>query len=210
MKTQLGRRHFLRGMGTLIALPALESIGFRRFASAASQAPATPPKRMVFLGFGFGVTKESWFPDVKQTGAGYDLPKGLAPLARHKADFTVVQGCSNQYTDNATEAAPSGSPAPIGFPFPGKVCPIASPPIRSQPGNLVRTRVLPLYRLAVRTREAPVTALGYLSPGTSAVNRSRDSTRQYGCFTNCSPPTTCRWNNARPPSPKNAACWMPL
>jgi hypothetical protein len=88
-------------MGTLIALPALESIGFRRFASAASQAPATPPKRMVFLGFGFGVTKESWFPDVKQTGAGYDLPKGLAPLARHKADFTVVQGCSNQYTDNA-------------------------------------------------------------------------------------------------------------
>jgi hypothetical protein len=99
MKTQLDRRHFLRGTGALIALPALESIGFHRFASAASKAPATPPKRMVFLGFGFGVTKETWFPNVEQTGAKYDLSKGLAPLARHKADFTVVQGCANQYSN---------------------------------------------------------------------------------------------------------------
>ena len=96
---QLDRRHFLRGTGTLIALPALESFGFRRFASAA--APATPPKRMVFLGFGFGVTKETWFPNAEQPGAKYDLPQGLAPLARHKADFTVVQGCSNQFSNEA-------------------------------------------------------------------------------------------------------------
>ena len=33
MKNQINRRHFLRGSGALIALPALESIGFRRFAS---------------------------------------------------------------------------------------------------------------------------------------------------------------------------------
>jgi hypothetical protein len=101
MKTQFNRRHFIRGAGAMIALPALESIGFRRFASAASKAPATPPKRIVFFGFGFGVTKETWFPNVKQTGLNYDLPKGLAPLARHKADFTVVQGCSNRYSNEA-------------------------------------------------------------------------------------------------------------
>lgn len=95
------RRHFLRGTGALIALPVLESIGFRRFASAVDTAPAPPPKRMVFLGFGFGVTKETWFPDVEQTGADYDLSPGLAPLARHKADFTVVQGCSNQFSNEA-------------------------------------------------------------------------------------------------------------
>ena len=29
MTTQLNRRHFLRGTGALIALPGLESIGFR-------------------------------------------------------------------------------------------------------------------------------------------------------------------------------------
>ena len=58
-KSQPNRRHILRGAGTLIALPALESIGFRRFAGAANQVSASPPKRMVFLGFGFGVTKET-------------------------------------------------------------------------------------------------------------------------------------------------------
>ena len=56
---------------------------------------------MVFLGFGFGVTQETWFPNLEQTGADYDLPEGLAPLARHKADFTVVQGCSNQFSNEA-------------------------------------------------------------------------------------------------------------
>ena len=101
MHTLLNRRRFLRGTGSLIALPALESIGFRRFASATEKAPVTPSKRMVFLGFGFGVTKETWYPNVEQTGTEYELPQGLAPLARHKADFTVVQGCSNQFTNEA-------------------------------------------------------------------------------------------------------------
>ena len=95
------RRHFLRGTGALIALPALESIGFRRFASAASTAPLTPPKRSAFLGIGFGVTKETWYPNPEETGADYTLPPGLAPLARHQSDFTVVQGCANQYTNEA-------------------------------------------------------------------------------------------------------------
>ncbi len=91
------RRHFLRSSTALIALPALESIGFRRFASAA--APATPPKRLVFLGFGWGITQESWYPDIKQPGTDYTLPDGLKPLARHKADFTVVQGLWNKYSN---------------------------------------------------------------------------------------------------------------
>ena len=84
MSSPLNRRGFLRGAGALIALPALESLGFTRFASAAATTAALPPKRMVFLGFGFGVTKESWFPDLSQTGADYKLPLGLAPLARRQ------------------------------------------------------------------------------------------------------------------------------
>ena len=101
MTSRFHRRHFLRGAGSLIALPALESIGFRRFVSAATTVPSTPPKRAVFLGMGFGVTKETWYPDITDTGAGYQLPKGLTPLERHKSDFTVVQGCSNQYSNDA-------------------------------------------------------------------------------------------------------------
>ncbi len=101
MNPSLNRRRFLRGTGSLIALPTLESLGFTRFASAATTKAGLPPKRLVFLGFGFGVTKETWFPDLAQTGAGYKLTQGLAPLARHKKDFTIVQGCNNQYTNDA-------------------------------------------------------------------------------------------------------------
>lgn len=93
MLTTNSRRRFLRAAGTLLALPGLESLGFRRFARAAA---ASPPKRMVFLGFGYGVTEETWFPKPVDVGANYTLPEGLAPLARHKADFTVVQGCANK------------------------------------------------------------------------------------------------------------------
>jgi hypothetical protein len=99
MNTPLNRRHFLRSSTALIALPLLESLGFRRFASAAPMV--TPPKRMIFLAFGWGVTRETWFPDVKQTGADYELPQGLAPLARHKKDITIVQGTSNKFTNEA-------------------------------------------------------------------------------------------------------------
>jgi hypothetical protein len=93
MLNAASRRQFLRSAGTLLALPALESLGFRRFARAAA---ASPPKRMVFLGFGYGVTEETWFPQQTDGGAGYALPEGLAALARHKADFTIVQGCANK------------------------------------------------------------------------------------------------------------------
>lgn len=91
------RRHFLRAAGTLIALPALESFGFRRFAQAAT--PLAPPRRLMFLGFGWGVTETSWYPDVKHPGSDYELPPGLKPLARHQADFTVVQGLWNKYSN---------------------------------------------------------------------------------------------------------------
>ena len=101
MNIEFNRRTFLRGAGALIALPALESIGFRRFASAATKAAVAIPKRAVFMGIGFGVTKQTWYPDPKDTGANYQLSEGLSPLARHKKDFTIVQGCANNYSNEA-------------------------------------------------------------------------------------------------------------
>jgi hypothetical protein len=95
----INRRHFLRSSAATLALPFLESVGFRRFASAA--APGTPAKRMVFIAMGYGVTQETWFPDRAQTGTGYVLPPGLAPLARHKEDITIVQGLTNRYSEDA-------------------------------------------------------------------------------------------------------------
>jgi hypothetical protein len=101
MNSPLNRRHFLQTATSLIALPALESLGFQRFASAASNAAVrVRPKRMIFLGFGWGVTQESWYPSLEQRGAAYALPSGLEPLARHKADFTIVQGLLNKHNGN--------------------------------------------------------------------------------------------------------------
>jgi hypothetical protein len=97
MNTNLSRRHFLRSGSSLIALPFLESLGFRRFASAAKAGQN--PKRLIFLGLGWGLTTETWFPDPKQPGADYEIPKGLEPLARHKADFSVLQGLTHRFVN---------------------------------------------------------------------------------------------------------------
>jgi len=98
IKSPLNRRHFLRGTGALLALPALESLGFRAFAKPTL---IKPPKRLMFMGIGYGVTAETWFPDLNDKGAGYKLPVGLKPLARHKNDFTVVQGCKHHLSRQA-------------------------------------------------------------------------------------------------------------
>ncbi len=98
MNPTLNRRHFLRSSSALIALPFLESLGFQRFVTAAAPGPlaAARPKRMIFLGFGWGVTQQSWYPSLDDKGSGYTLPSGLEPLARHKSDFTIVQGLVNK------------------------------------------------------------------------------------------------------------------
>ncbi|MGI9473914.1 MAG: DUF1552 domain-containing protein [Rubripirellula sp.] len=60
-----------------------------------------PTNRMVFLGFGWGVTREDWFPSTEATGADYALPSGLEPLARHKQDLTIIQNLNNQFSSEA-------------------------------------------------------------------------------------------------------------
>ena len=94
----LPRRNFLRSGTAMIALPFLHSLGFKPFTA---QAASTPAKRFLFLGFGWGVTKETWFPDQNQVGPDYALPDGLKPLERHRKDFTIVQNLSNKFTNEA-------------------------------------------------------------------------------------------------------------
>ena len=86
------RRHFLRSSSALVALPFLESL---------HAAPKTPPKRMIFLAMGYGVTREKWYPDKKSVGADYALPNGIAPLERHKEDLTIVQNVQHQHSNEA-------------------------------------------------------------------------------------------------------------
>ena len=46
---------------------------------------------MIFLGMGFGVTHEAWYPDINTPGYDYELPESLTPLSRHRKDITVFQ-----------------------------------------------------------------------------------------------------------------------
>ena len=92
------RRTILKAAGTTLALPLLPSLGWKAFAA---EQTALPPKRMVFLSFGWGVTNETWFPDKTKTGADYPLSEGLAPLERHRGRITVIQGLSNKFANEA-------------------------------------------------------------------------------------------------------------
>ena len=90
----LSRRTLLRSAGATVALPWLESISGGATARAAA---ATPPKRFMFLGFGWGVTNETWYPDKARVGGDYPLPAGLMPLERHRGNFSVVQGLGHRH-----------------------------------------------------------------------------------------------------------------
>lgn len=96
MSSPVSRRCFLQSASALVALPLFESL---RGQAAAAATPIAAPKRAIFLGFGWGVTEESWYPRIDQPGADYEMPAGLAPLERHRADFSVIQGLWNKYSN---------------------------------------------------------------------------------------------------------------
>ena len=98
LTSRISRRDAIQTASAIIALPTLESLGFRRCAAASAGAPA--PKRLVFLGFGWGVTEDEWYPKIGEPGANYELPAMLEPLAEHKGDFSIVQGLWNRSTGN--------------------------------------------------------------------------------------------------------------
>ncbi len=87
----LSRRAVLRGIGTTLALPLLESFAAPVRAAATAVAP---PKRLIFLSYSWGASKDDWFPE--ETGANYKLSQCLEPLARHQKDFSVLGNLSNK------------------------------------------------------------------------------------------------------------------
>jgi hypothetical protein len=81
--TAIDRRHFLRGLGMALALPAFESlnVGF------AASAPSATPRRLICIGNHLGFWPGGFFPTA--AGRDYALSKTLAPLEAHRSDFTV-------------------------------------------------------------------------------------------------------------------------
>ncbi len=83
------RRSFLRYGRYLLAVPFLETF------ATAQAAAARPPKRMIFLGGGFGFTKETFYPEQAGRFAEIGLTEGLEPLKRHLHDLTMVTRLTN-------------------------------------------------------------------------------------------------------------------
>ena len=96
------RRAFLRGLGTVMALPYFESFGHRAFA-AAPRALAKAPTRMAFVYVPNGKNMVDWTPTA--VGTQFDLPATLQPLARVRNQLNVISGLAHQ---NAT-AGPDGA-----------------------------------------------------------------------------------------------------
>ena len=89
MRRQLPRRTFLRGLGTALALPMLDSM-----VPAFGGTAAKPPCRAAFVYFPNGVQMDSWVPQTegeisRLPGA---LPRVLEPLAAYRDDVMVMGG----------------------------------------------------------------------------------------------------------------------
>ena len=81
------RRTLLRGLGTALALPLLDSM-----APAATKSKA--PIRAAFVYFPNGVQVPSWVPQTQGTAAELPaaLPRVLEPLAPYRKDISVLGG----------------------------------------------------------------------------------------------------------------------
>lgn len=90
------RRSFLRKGTYCLALPFLDSI-----AKVAPAATTAAPKRLIFLGGGYGFTDsyhdkdDSFFPRKAGRFSSNGLSKGMQPLERHQDDLTVVSNLTN-------------------------------------------------------------------------------------------------------------------
>ncbi len=88
----LSRRQVLRGLGSVISLPLLESFGARAFAAT---KPPTKPIRAAWMYIPNGVNVEQWMPTGE--GAGYQLSPSLKQIEQHRNDFMVVSGLMQDF-----------------------------------------------------------------------------------------------------------------
>ena len=90
-RKHLPRRTFLRGLGTAIALPALDAM-MPAFASPAKVA-SSAPLRMAFAYVPNGIIMKDWTPAT--AGADFELPRILEPLKQYKDQMLLLSGLTH-------------------------------------------------------------------------------------------------------------------
>lgn len=96
----LSRRHFLRGLGACLALPAFESL--RPFKALAAGKSA--PVRMAFICVPNGTIPSAWWP-AGDGGADFELSRTLQPMAKVRHRLQIISGLKDQ----SAEAGPDGA-----------------------------------------------------------------------------------------------------
>lgn len=84
----LSRREVLRGLGTAVALPWLDSMAA---AGAFSAADSTPPVRLAFMYLPNGMHMPDWKPRGK-AGREFGIPKIFEPVAKYKDRTSIISG----------------------------------------------------------------------------------------------------------------------
>ena len=92
MTFQPTRRTILKGAGTALALPWLESVS--RGASSAPGNLTEPPLRMGFMFMPNGVRPDHWTP--AGDSPNYEITPHLQPLAKFKNDFLLLENLWNK------------------------------------------------------------------------------------------------------------------
>lgn len=87
----LSRRTLLRGLGTALALPALDAM--RPAFGAASRLPGQSPCRLVFCYVPNGIIMQDWTP--ASTGAGFAYQPIMKPLESMREKVTVITGLTH-------------------------------------------------------------------------------------------------------------------
>ena len=87
-RKRLPRRHFLKGLGVVLGLPAFESL-----ASGCCRKEVMSPCRMLLISNNLGVLPKPFFPAT--AGVDYELSPYLSELAGVRSDFTVISGLSH-------------------------------------------------------------------------------------------------------------------
>src|SRR5262245_33663539 len=87
----LPRRTFLRGMGTMLAIPMLDAMvpAFVRGRTLDAKAPV----RMAFAYVPNGIIMKDWTPAA--TGADFELPRILEPLKQYKDQMLLLSGLTH-------------------------------------------------------------------------------------------------------------------
>lgn len=91
---RIDRRLFLKGVGTALALPALESILPGSLLAAEKTARAKAPTRMAFIYHPNGVIRDAWQTPTGPIGA--ELPRTLQPLANFRDKFQLLSGLDHK------------------------------------------------------------------------------------------------------------------